>query len=66
MRVLSVTRLRAVAPGIILFCCNVSLKIQSKAHPEQISSNPALLLLTYPGMSAPLKAWTMLSGAQLS
>lgn len=66
MCVLSVTRLRALVPGVILYCCNVSLKIQSNAHPEQISANPALLLLTYPGMSAQLEAWTLLPGAQLS
>lgn len=66
MCVLSVTRWRAAVPGIILHCCNVSLKIQSKAHPEQISVNPALLLLTCPGMSAQLEAWTLLSGTQLS
>lgn len=66
MCVLSVMRLRAVVPGIILCCYNVSLKMQTKAHPERISANPTLLLLTYPGMSARLEAWTLLSGAQLS
>lgn len=61
--VLSVTRLRAVAALIILYCSNMSLKMQRLRSQGRFHRYLALLVHLHPRLPAPLDAWTCLSSS---